>query len=336
MQGKPSHLGDHLIELHVFSFPTGSLRAAAPIEYDSRLTYDARSGIGQAPLQAAVETPGRTEPPMFTPRRSRNMVEAAFTTLALIYHVTVNNLRKGHRSAVMVLLMTVIQAIAMIAGFYLIFAVMGVRSAPIRGDYIVYIMSGIFMFMAHTQTMAAVSASGNPSNPMLKHGPMNTAVMITATALAALYRQTFSAVVVLAGYHYMIQPIHLDDPLGCYGMLLLAWFSGCCVGLIFLAIRPWSPQTAQVLTQFYQRLNMVFSGKMFVANMMPNFLLHMFSWNPLFHVIDQTRGFAFINYSPRNSSLDYPIYAALTLLMIGLMAEFFTRKAASISWSAGR
>ena len=24
------------------------------------------------------------------------MVEAAFTTLALIYHVTVNNLRKGH------------------------------------------------------------------------------------------------------------------------------------------------------------------------------------------------------------------------------------------------
>ena len=83
-------------------------------------------------------------------------------------------------------------------------------------------------------------------------------------------------------------------------------------------------------------MTMVFSGKMFVANLMPTFMLHMFSWNPLFHIIDQTRGFAFINYSPRNSSLTYPVYAMLALLMIGLMAEFVTRKAVSLSWSAGR
>lgn len=171
---------------------------------------------------------------------------------------------------------------------------------------------------------------------MMKHGPMNTAVMITAAALASLYKQTFSSIVVLTGYHYLIQPIQIDNPLGCYAMLLLSWFAGCCIGLIFLSLRPWWPQGIQVLTQFYQRINMVFSGKMFVANLMPSALLHMFSWNPLFHVIDQTRGFAFINYSPRNSSLDYPLYATLTLLMIGLMAEFVTRRTVSISWSAGR
>jgi len=273
---------------------------------------------------------------MFTQRRNRNMVEAAFTTLSLIYHVTVNNLRKGQRNALVGLIMTVMQSIAMIAGFYLIFAIMGVRHAPIRGDYIVYIMSGIFMFMSHSQGMGAVASAGNPSNQMMKHGPMNTAVMISAAALAVLYRQTFSGLVVVSGYHYLVRPIQIDNPLGCYAMLLLAWFSGCCIGLIFLSIRPWWPQAAQVLTQFYQRLNMVFSGKMFVANLMPSTILHMFSWNPLFHVIDQTRGFAFINYSPRNSSLDYPLYAMLTLLMIGLMAEYATRKAVSISWSAGR
>ncbi|WP_199258053.1 ABC transporter permease [Paracoccus binzhouensis] len=273
---------------------------------------------------------------MFTQRRNRNMVEAAFTTLSLIYHVTVNNLRKGQRNAVVGLIMTVVQSIAMIAGFYLIFAIMGVRTAPIRGNYIVYIMSGIFMFMAHSQAIGAVSGAGSPSNQMMKHGPMNTAVLISAAALASLYKQTFSALVVLSAYNYLVEPVHIDKPLACYAMLLMAWFSGCCIGLIFLSLRPWWPQGAQVLTQFYQRVNMVFSGKMFVANLMPGAMLHLFSWNPLFHVIDQTRGFAFINYSPRNSSLDYPVYAALTLLMIGLMAEFVTRKAVSISWSAGR
>ncbi len=273
---------------------------------------------------------------MFTQRRNRNMVEAAFTTLALIYHVTVNNLRKGQRNAIVGLIMTVVQSIAMIAGVFLIYYIVGVRQSPIRGDFIVYIMTGIFMFMAHSQAIGAVSGAGNPGNQMMKHGPMNTAVLITAAALAALYRQTFSAIVVLTAYNYLVEPLNIDRPIACYAMLLLAWFAGCCIGLIFLAIRPWWPQAATVLTQFYQRLNMVFSGKMFVANTMPMAILHAFSWNPLFHIIDQTRGFAFINYSPRNSNLEYPIYATLALLMIGLMAEFATRKSASISWSAGR
>ena len=273
---------------------------------------------------------------MFAQRRSRNLVEAAFTTLALIYHITANNLRKGQRNAVVGLLMTVLQAVTMIAGFWLMFSILGVRNSPIRGDFIVYIMSGIFMFMAHAQAIGAVAGAGSPTNQMMKHGPMNTAVMMAGAALAALYRQTFSAIVVLSAYHYLIQPVHIDKPLACYGMLLMAWFSGCCIGLIFLSFRPWWREGSQVLTSFYQRMNMIFSGKMFVANTLPLYMLHAFAWNPLFHIIDQTRGFAFINYSPRNSSLSYPLYCIVALLMIGLMAEYVSRKSVSISTLAGR
>ena len=273
---------------------------------------------------------------MFTQRRSRNKFEAAFITLALIYHVTVNNLRKGQRNAIIGLLMTVMQAIAMILGFYLLYFIIGLRTSPIRGNFIVYIMTGIFMFMAHSQAIGAIATSGGPNNQMMKHGPMNTAVIISAAALATLYRQTFSSLVVLTAYNFLVEPIHIDKPLACYAMLLLAWFSGCCIGLIFLSIRPWWPQLAQVLTQFYQRINMVFSGKMFVANTMSMALLHAFSWNPLFHIIDQTRGFAFINYDPHNSSVMYPVYVSLALAMVGLMGEFVTRNHVSLSWTAGR
>ncbi|HWL55668.1 MAG TPA: ABC transporter [Paracoccus sp. (in: a-proteobacteria)] len=273
---------------------------------------------------------------MFVQRRNRNMIEAGFSTLALIYHVTVNNLRKGQRNALVGLLMTIVQSMMMIAGLLMLFWVLGVRRSPIRGDFLLFIMSGIFLFMTQTQTIGAVAGAGNPANQMNRHGPMNPLVMIAASALATLYKQTFSAFVILTAYHFFINPIEIENPVACYGVLLLAWFSGCCIGLIFLALRAWWPQGAPVATTFYQRINMVFSGKMFVANALSTAMLHSFGWNPLFHLIDQMRGFAFINYSPRNTSLEYPLYCTVALLMIGLMIEFVTRKSLSISSMAGR
>ncbi|WP_134679478.1 ABC transporter permease [Paracoccus ravus] len=273
---------------------------------------------------------------MFVQRRNRNMLEAAFTTFALIYHVTVNNLRKQERNPIIGLVMTVLRGVTMIAGFYLFYAILGIRGSPIRGDFVLYIMSGIFMFQTHTTAIGAVAGAGSPINNMTKHDPLNTAVLMSAAALAALYRQTIAAFTILAIYHYFIEPVHIEKPIACYGLLLLSWFSGCCIGLLFLSLRVWWPQGGLVATNVYQRLNLVFSGKMFVANTLSTAMLHTFSWNPLFHIIDQTRGVAFINYSPRNSSLTYPLYCMAALLMIGLMAEFVTRKSISVSSLAGR
>lgn len=62
----------------------------------------------------------------------------------------------------------------------------------------------------------------------------------------------------------------------------------------------------------------------------------MFDWNPLFHTIDQSRGFIFLNYGPRYTSIDYPVMVALACVMIGLMLEFFTRQHVSASWNKRR
>jgi ABC-type polysaccharide/polyol phosphate export permease len=81
---------------------------------------------------------------------------------------------------------------------------------------------------------------------------------------------------------------------------------------------------------------MIASGKMFVVNMLPPTMYKMFSWNPLFHNIDQARGFIFINYFPHKTSLMYPVYVGIVLVMLGLIGEFYTRRHASLSWSARR
>lgn len=256
--------------------------------------------------------------------------------LALIYHGTVRNLRMNHGHAILGLLSNILQSIIFVAVFYIMFAWLGLRGAAVRGDFLLYVMSGVFLFMTHTKAMAAVFGAEGAASPMMQHGPMNTVVSITSAALGSLYLQILSAAVILFLYYVLMQPFTIVDPIGALAMFLLAWLSGIAIGMLFLAFKPWAPGPIGIVSTLYQRANMIASGKMFLANSLPPSRLVMFSWNPLFHTIDQGRGFIFINYTPHNSSIIYPIAVSIALIMIGLMAEFYTRKRASISWSAKR
>ncbi|MBK1636842.1 ABC transporter permease [Rhodovulum adriaticum] len=273
---------------------------------------------------------------MFQPTRPKTAVGGLFQILGLIFHATVRNLRMAHGNAVIGLLMNIMQAAVFVLAFYIMFAVLGLRGSALRGDFVVYLMSGIFLYLTHIKSVGAIVGAEGSTSAMMLHAPMNTMITITSAALGVLYMQTLSMVVILFVYHAAFGPITIHDPVGAYGMFLLAWLSGVAVGLVLLALKPWLPGFVDMAKMIYQRMNMIASGKMFVANTMPGYVLAFFDWNPLFHTIDQARGFAFINYNPHFSSISYPIYVSLALIMIGLMGEFYTRKYASKSWMAGR
>lgn len=270
---------------------------------------------------------------IFPSRQNRNMFEAGIAQLTLIYHQTVFELRRSHHNAILGLLITILQSVMLIAAFIAMFLFMGVRSAPVRGDYLIYMMTGVFLYMTHIQTVAAVAMSGMRARTVAMHEPVTSAVTITAAALAILYRETLASLAILAAY-YVYRPFTIADPVGCVAMFLLAWATGAAVGLIFLALRPWAPEPSRIAMTTYQRANMVFSGKMFLANTLPGTLMPMFAWNPLFHIIDQSRGFAFVNYTPLRTSLSFPLYAMLAITLLGLVLEFITRKRESASWFA--
>ena len=273
---------------------------------------------------------------MFVQERPSTILGSAAAMAELIYHATVRNIRKSHGNALIGLLMNMLQTIMLVLVFYLMFSILGLRGTAIRGDFLLYIMSGIFLFMTHIKAMGAVVGSEGPASPMMQHLPMNTAVSIASAALGALYNQIIGMLVILYIYHVAISPIEIHDPVGAFLMFLLAWISGVGVGLVFLALKPWAPGVTTMGSTIYSRANMIASGKMFVANSLPPTMLAMFDWNPLFHAIDQARGFAFVNYFPRNSSIEYPVLVTICLIMVGLMGEFYTRKHASLSWSARR
>lgn len=273
---------------------------------------------------------------MFRVERRNSGLTGAFALLELIYHNTVRSIRQTQGNAVLGLLMNIVQTVIFIAVFYLTMYLLGGRNIGLRGDYLLYLMSGVFLYMMHTKTMGAVFKSEGPASPMMLHAPMNTFVAICSAAIGALYLQMLSLIVILYVYHVAFQPITIEDPAGAMAMVLLAWFCGIGVGMVFLAIKPWWPGFAGLGASIYSRANMIFSGKMFVANTMSYTLLKTFSWNPLFHVIDQARGDVFVNYTPHKTDPWYALNVALALVTVGMMGEFFTRRRASASWGKGR
>lgn len=273
---------------------------------------------------------------MFRPAPKQSALAKNLAVFELIFHSAVRTVRKTHGNAVIGLLMNIVQSLVLVLFMVFMFTVLGMRGSAVRGDFILYVMSGVFNFTTHAKTIQAVSKSEGSTSAMMKHAPMNTIVAIASAALSALYLQTLAAATILFFYHTFFVPIHIHDPVGVMGMFLVSWASGIGVGMIFKAVTPWQPEAFGILTSIYTRANMLFSGKMFLANAMPGYLLSMYMWNPLFHSIDQTRGFMFENYNPHYTSISYPLIVTFVLIILGLMGENFTAKHASLSWNAKR
>jgi len=269
-------------------------------------------------------------------RKPKSGLGSALAIAELVYHSVVRNVRKQHNNAFAAIAMNMMQTVMFVVAFYIMFSILGMRGAAVRGDFLVYLMSGIFLYLTHVKALGAVAGSEGPASPMMQHAPMNTIIAIASAAVGSLYIQVLSLFAILFIYHVAVTPITIDQPAAAFAMLLISWFTGCALGLVMLAIKPWFPSVVSIFSTVYQRANMIASGKMFLANSLPGYMLAMFDWNPLFHSIDQARGFAFINYNPRYSNWEYPLWVGLVLLMIGLMGEFYTRRHASLSWNARR
>lgn len=273
---------------------------------------------------------------MFQSQLRTNKVNSTAAMFRLMFHIAVHDIRKGHGNAVMAILVNFSQAILMIALLFFTQWLMGRSGMRLRGDQMVYIIGTVGLFLTHVKAMGAVTGAGGPTSAMMKHGPMNPVVAIGGAALGALYMQTMLIMVLFFGYHCAWQPITIDEPKGFMAMMFLAWLSGLAIGLLFRSLTPWAPGFFGIFSTIYRRANIISSGKMLVANMAPGYLLVYFSWNPLFHIIDQGRGFMFLNYEPHRSNLEYPLIVTLICFVLGMIGERFTSKRVSLSWGAGK
>jgi hypothetical protein len=158
---------------------------------------------------------------MFQPRRTNTgNFRSAVNFFELVYHSVVRSVRKQHNNAFAAIGINILQAVIFVGVFYVMFSVLGMRGAAIRGDFVIYIMTGIFLFMVHTKTVAAVAAAEGPASAMMKHAPMTTMIALAAAALGALYIQMLSLILIMSVYHLAFNPVVIYDPSGVMFMLV--------------------------------------------------------------------------------------------------------------------
>ena len=242
---------------------------------------------------------------MFATRKQTTLAAATFRFLELVYFGVVRSHRQTDGNAIIGLVKSMAQTVAMVMVFYVMLSLMGMRGMAVRGDYFLFLMSGVFLFMTHIKVITSIAMSEGPTSPMMQHAPMNTLVAILSAAIGSLYIQFLAVIVMLFIYHAAWQPILIDDVARAAQMVLLAWYTGIGVGLIVLALRPWLPGLSSSGMQLYTRINLFASGKMVVGNSLPFMMLPFFTWNPLFHIIDEARGAIFINYNPHFGAIRY-------------------------------
>ena len=147
---------------------------------------------------------------MFAPNRARTRLNGFFEITGLIFEGTAREIRKNSRNPILAILSEVMRVLVFVAVFYVMFAVLGNRTAPLRGDFVIFLVSGIFLFFAHTRAVSAVLGAEGPTSAMMQHAPMNSIISIGSSALSVLYSQAMAAGIILLGYHVFTGNVVID------------------------------------------------------------------------------------------------------------------------------
>ncbi len=158
---------------------------------------------------------------MFVAHRKKSKLSAAFIFLEVVYYGVVRSLRRTDGNAIIGLIKSIAQTIVMVMVFFIMLSLLGMHGMAVRGDYFLYLMSGVYLFMTHVKTATSIAMSEGPTSPMMQHAPMNTLVAILSAAIGSLYIQVLAGVVLLFGYHAAWAPVTIDDPIGVMKMVVL-------------------------------------------------------------------------------------------------------------------
>jgi len=262
---------------------------------------------------------------MATAPPSKSMFFGMLAFLDLIFHSIVREVRTQSGNATFGILKEVGNIGVYMALFYIISIFMG-RGGSIRGSLVMFLLTGIILFLTHIRAVASVRNASTATSAIMMHMPMTVILSIMAKAFAGLYLQFVAVLIIVAALWIFGADLSVKNPGGLVLPLFFSWASGIAVGMLFMIIAPIVPFFVNTVAPIYQRAQMFTSGKFMPAAYMPGAMVGWFSWNPLFHTIDQARVAAFVNYSSDATSMAYPIWFTLIALLIGLMGEFWTRK----------
>lgn len=253
---------------------------------------------------------------------------AAF--MALVYSLVVRDLRTEHKNAALGIILSVAQPLAVGLVFYGFMMLIGGRGGQIRGDDMTFILIGFILFFMHVRTLAAVA--GSLKQDMMNHQRVTPFLMICVKAISAAYKNVLAFIIMLILNYLLRGVFEMQDALLFLVVMFWCWLFGIAAGVVLLAANRYLTW-GSILQTTYVRIMFFTSGKFFVANAMPGVMRPFMDWNPLFHLLDQGRSAAFLNYTARTTEMSYPMTVIMALLIVAMLVEHYVRVNYSASHS---
>lgn len=252
----------------------------------------------------------------------------------LVFHSVVREVRTQSGNATFGILKEFTNIVVFLGIFYVISIFMG-RGGSIRGSLVLFLLTGIIPFLVHIKAIASVRTASIATSAIMMHTPMTVILSILTKAFAGLYLQFVAVLGIVFILWIFGANLAVYDPGGMIIPSFLAWASGMSIGMLFMILSPVFPSLVKNASPLYQRAQMFTSGKFMPAAYLPASMVAYFSWNPLFHAIDQIRVAAFVNYNSDVTNLTYPFWFTVIAFTFGLMGEFWARKNLSKSKHGG-
>lgn len=199
----------------------------------------------------------------------------------------------------------------------ILFSLIG-RSSITGVPVALFMISGIlpFKFFSKLLPMLAASVQANKSlfayRQVSPIDPFITRLLIEITTHVVVYILLMS---VLAWLGFNVWPENLLALILATVLLMLI---GVGIGLILCsAVSHW--EDTLKLLQLVMTPMFLISGIFFCATMVPQQYWYLFTWNPIFHVIELSRDALFVTYTTPVGSWEYLVFFALIVNAIGLM-----------------
>lgn len=188
-----------------------------------------------------------------------------------------------------------------------------------------FLVVGIIPYYMYIASMGAVYKSVSESDRMLQFPrvtPIDVAIAASLSDFCIYFAVYIIFVVPSSIYERVFPP---ENGLKVFAMYTVLWLLGISFGFVFGAIARVFPPIKNFIS-YYNVLNRMIGGMLFVITMFPSVYWPYLTWNPVLHCMEMIRDGWFITYT---SPVANPAYVAewiLGLLVLGLSLERYQRR----------
>ncbi len=145
--------------------------------------------------------------------------------LSVLYHATVRDIRSAHANAFIAIGSEIAQALVLVILIMVFLNALGIGRLMVRGNAMLSVLTGVFLFLVHTRAFSRVIASAAKAGKMVRHRSTPPVLLHLSAALASLYIQTLALLVMLLATHVLFAPVEVDAAPRAALAVGLAWFS---------------------------------------------------------------------------------------------------------------